>query len=322
MFKRSVIVFTIVLSFISCNNLKKTKKILSESTGRLTHLLVVCEQQNWDGIIGKSIRSVFASSLGGLPNPEPLFTVSHLPNSVFSGFTKKNRLVLKINNSDSAYVSIKQNAFARPQVLAELNGSSTQEILGLLKSSKNEIIETFIAQEIKTRQFQIQQSLFDDTVLLEKFDINMKLPSSYRLAKKGDNFVWLRSDLRTGTKDIVVYTVENSFDNKTDFWVNKRDSIGQIYIPGPVKGSFMGTEHRYEPKTKTLNVSGVASKEIRGLWDMKNDVMSGPYLMYVFNDKKYNRVLIAEGYLYAPSLDKREYMLELEAILKSIKIKA
>ena len=50
--------------------------------------------------------------------------------------------------------------------------------------------------------------------------------------------------------------------------------------------------------------------------------MSGPYLMYVLNDKKNNRVIIAEGYLYAPSLDKREYILELEAILKSIKIKA
>ena len=48
----------------------------------------------------------------------------------------------------------------------------------------------------------------------------------------------------------------------------------------------MGTEDRYEPKIKTLNVSGVDSKELRGLWDMKNDVMSGPYLMYVLNDKK------------------------------------
>ena len=94
MFKR-IILLLIVLSFISCSDSKKNKKILSESTGRLTHLLVVCDQQNWDGIIGKSIRSVFSSSLGGLPNPEPIFTVSHLPNSVFSGFTKKNRLVLK-----------------------------------------------------------------------------------------------------------------------------------------------------------------------------------------------------------------------------------
>lgn len=321
MFRRSILLL-IVLSFISCSDSKKNKKILSESTGRLTHLLVVCDQQNWDGIIGKSIRSVFSSSLGGLPNPEPIFTVSHLPNSVFSGFTKKNRLVLKINASDSSHVSIKQNVFARPQVLAELNGPSTQEILELLKSSKDEIIESFIAQEIKTRQSQIQQSLFDDTVLIEKFGVNMKLPSSYRLAKEEDNFVWLRSDLRTGTKDIVVYTAENSFENSTTFWVKKRDSIGRIYIPGPVKGSFMGTEDRYDPKIKTLNISGVASKELRGLWDMKNDVMSGPYLMYVLNDKKNNRVIIAEGYLYAPSLDKREYMLELEAILKSIKIKA
>ena len=69
MFKRSIL-FTIILSFISCNNSKQTKKILSESTGRLTHLLVVCDQQNWDGVIGKSVRSVFSSSLGGLPNPE------------------------------------------------------------------------------------------------------------------------------------------------------------------------------------------------------------------------------------------------------------
>ena len=84
----------------------------------------------------------------------------------------------------------------------------------------------------------------------------------------------------------------------------------------------MGTEDRYDPKTKSINISGVDSKELRELWDMKNDVMSGPYLMYVLNDKKNKRVIIAEGYLYAPSLDKREYILELEAILKSIQFKA
>ena len=70
----------------------------------------------------------------------------------------------------------------------------------------------------------------------------------------------------------------------------------------------MGSEHRYDPKTKSINVSGVDSKELRGLWDMKNDVMSGPYLMYIFNDKKNKRVIIAEGYLYAPSLDKKVYV--------------
>ena len=77
-----------------------------------------------------------------------------------------------------------------------------------------------LLQEIKTRQSQIQQSLFNDGVLSRKFGINMKLPSSYRLAKEDDNFVWLRSDLRTGTKDIVVYTV-NSFEKSTTFGSKK-----------------------------------------------------------------------------------------------------
>ena len=42
--------------------------------------------------------------------------------------------------------------------------------------------------------------------------------------------------------------------------------------------------------------------------------------MYIFTTRK-TKGFLAEGYLYAPSLDKREYMLELEAILKSIQLK-
>ena len=323
MFQKAIFIFFISLFLLGCNNSKQTKKIVSESTGRLTHLLIVCEQQDWDGKIGKELRTVFSSSLDGLPNPEPIFTVNHLPTSVFSGFTKKNRLVIKINPSDSTYIKINKNAFARPQVLVELYGETKEDVISLIQRSKNDIIETFIKQEIKTRQSQIRQSLFDDSILFEKFGISMQLPTSYRLAKSSEDFVWLRSDLRTGTKDIVVYTVgKKDNENSIDYWVNKRDSIGQIHIPGPVKGSFMGTEERYDAKTITTRIAGLEAKEIRGLWDMKNDVMSGPYLMYVIEDKKNKRYLVAEGYLYAPSLDKREYMLELEAILKSIKFKA
>ena len=49
--------------------------------------------------------------------------------------------------------------------------------------------------------------------------------------------------------------------------------------------------------------------------------MGGPFVNYAIEDKVNNRYLVAEGYVYAPSLDKREYVFELEAIIKSIKIK-
>ena len=49
--------------------------------------------------------------------------------------------------------------------------------------------------------------------------------------------------------------------------------------------------------------------------------MGGPFINYAIEDKINNRYLVAEGYVYAPSLDKRQNIFELEAIIKSIKIK-
>ena len=49
--------------------------------------------------------------------------------------------------------------------------------------------------------------------------------------------------------------------------------------------------------------------------------MAGPFLTYLIEDKINNRYLVADGYVYAPSLSKRDLVFELESIIKSIKIK-
>jgi hypothetical protein len=49
--------------------------------------------------------------------------------------------------------------------------------------------------------------------------------------------------------------------------------------------------------------------------------MSGPFINYWIEDKANNRFLIAEGFVFAPSVEKRAYVFELEAIIQSISIK-
>ena len=56
------------------------------------------------------------------------------------------------------------------------------------------------------------------------------------------------------------------------------------------------------------------------MWEVENAVMAGPYINYAIEDKINNRWVIVEGFAYAPSVEKRNYMFELEAIIKSIKI--
>ena len=60
--------------------------------------------------------------------------------------------------------------------------------------------------------------------------------------------------------------------------------------------------------------------ETKGLWDVKNAFMSGPFINYAVEDQVNQRHLIVEGYVFAPSVEKRSYMFELEAIIKSLVI--
>ncbi|MGB5458705.1 MAG: DUF4837 family protein, partial [Eudoraea sp.] len=58
--------------------------------------------------------------------------------------------------------------------------------------------------------------------------------------------------------------------------------------------------------------------EARGIWEIQNYPMAGPFLTYIINDKANNRKLILEGFTFAPATNKRDYMFELEAILKTV----
>jgi len=68
-------------------------------------------------------------------------------------------------------------------------------------------------------------------------------------------------------------------------------------------------------------INGLEAYEIRGIWEVKNDFMGGTFINYSFIDKKNNRILCLDGFVYAPNQDKRDYIFELEAIFKSLKFK-
>jgi hypothetical protein len=48
--------------------------------------------------------------------------------------------------------------------------------------------------------------------------------------------------------------------------------------------------------------------------------MAGPFLNYYIKDLKNNRTIVIEGFVFSPSVRKREYLVELEAIVRSLKV--
>ena len=59
---------------------------------------------------------------------------------------------------------------------------------------------------------------------------------------------------------------------------------------------------------------------MRGLWEMENDMMGGPFVSYSQVDTAKNIVVVTEGFIYAPEKRKRDYIREMEAALQTLEM--
>lgn len=313
-----------LIMFTSCND-GKNQRIISESNGNINNLLVVVDNLLWDDSVGTTIRDVVAAPVPALNQEEPLFSLNQMPPMVFEGFATRSRIILKIEKGGEAGTIIKNDVYARPQTVVVISGKTDQEIRDQLEQNGDEIIAAFKKEELKENQRRIRISLKNDEPLEKTLGVKLNFQTAYRIAKQEDDFFWIRKDIPTGTMDIMIYEVPLNTIKKGDSTiidiVNMRDSIGEVHIPGPVEGSYMITEKAYAPYLYETTIDGKPTFETKGIWDVKNAFMSGPFINYAIEDKANNRYVVIEGYVFAPSVEKRNNIFELEAIIKSIRIK-
>ena len=192
-----------------------------------------------------------------------------------------------------------------------------------------DIIQTFKDSDIKLLQEVFYNKRIDDSkyITLQNLNISLTIPEEFKTVDDTGEFLWLRHHLTSGiargagNSNILVYSLPlNDTTMSPDNIVSMRDAIGEKYIPGSKDGMYMITEAAYTPFTIDTEILGNKAFETRGKWEVKNDFMAGPFLNYAILDKKNNRLLVVEGFTYAPSVNKREFIFELEAIAKSLKI--
>jgi hypothetical protein len=127
---------------------------------------------------------------------------------------------------------------------------------------------------------------------------------------------------KTGSNNILVYSFPLLEESKvSENIIAVRNRIGKKHIPGSdPETMYMITEEAFTPRTSETVIAGKKAFETRGKWEVKNDFMAGPFVNYTVVDKKHNRIVVFEGFTYAPSVNKRAFLFELEAIAKSMKI--
>lgn len=320
--KKLVLIFLLSVTF-SCSQ-KQEKIPDNESTGGTNSLSVFIDDKLWIGEIGDTIRKKFATPVDGLPQEEPLFTINQYPLHAFEGSLSKSRNILFVKKEAKNVFDISENQYAVPQNVVRISGNSTAMIIDNIEKNAASIIALIQQTEIEQSQKTIQKSLVSDKKLRDKFKVSLQVPKAFRYVLEKDKFIWLKKEIQSGNSSILIYEMPLHCIKKNDEAINKivrmRDSIGGLYIKGTTENSQMVTEDSYSPYLINVTLDGKKTYQTKGNWELRNDTMSGPFINYCIMDKANNRILVIEGFCYAPSTPQRDLMHELESIIKSIKI--
>lgn len=325
--KKLFSVFVLSILLVSC--VGNDKMILKESIGRINKVMVVAKISDWTGDVGQEVRNSFGELMVGLPQAEPILSVSQVAPNGFSSMMKASRNILVISEGDKSNFSIKTNVYAKPQTIIYVQGKDDNEIIEILQNRKEEIRKTFLDSDIAFTQGIFKKDASKQKYnTLEQLGISLTIPNKFNTVDDTGDFLWLRNHLtsgiaKTGSNNILVYSVP--LKDKTmvaDSIVALRNAIGKKYIPGSdPETMYMITEEAYTPFTFDATIDGKKAYETRGKWEVKNDFMAGPFLNYTVLDEANTRLIVVEGFTYAPSVNKRAFVFELEAIAKSLKIK-
>jgi hypothetical protein len=326
--KKIIIVFCISLFLASCGG--KDTIIVPSSVGKANRVLIVIKGSLWLGDVGDEIRNSLSELQVGLPQPEPVLTLSQVAPDGFSSMMRVSRNIIVIEGGKTAGMNILKNKYASPQTIVYISAQDEEGIKKMIKEKAKDIIKTFRDSDLGLTQKLFNKKRIDDSAYktLSNLNISLTIPEEFRTVDDTGEFLWLRQHLRSGiaqgagNNNILVYTLPLTKASILKENISAiRDSIGEKYIPGAREGMYMITEKAYTPHTYEVTLKGFDAIETRGKWEVKNAFMAGPFVNYGILDKKNNRIVVVEGFTYAPSVNKRGFLFELESIAKSIVIK-
>ena len=303
----------IILVFFSCSESKES--LLPGSSGNINNISVVINDELWDGAVGEVIRESLSRPIYGLPQIEPVFSLNHIPSKIFSGFVTKSRTILKIDISEKEGLFSFKNSYASPQRIIQITAKTPEKIISIIKENLNSIFSSLYFSEIKEKQRRISKNLNQTKSVFETTGVSLRFPSAYRVAKVDSNFVWIRRDIETGSVNLFISRQSNKTNKSI---IETRDSISKRYIPGPTENSFMATDLMYKPNTQEIYIGDKQVSETRGLWEVSGQFMAGPFLNYMIEIDE-GETIVLDGFVYSPGTNKRNYIFELEAIIRSVR---
>lgn len=320
-----VLAATAVLTLVSCSEEKRKKALLPNISGKAGEVIVVIDKSAWEGAVGTTLRDTLAADCPYLPQREPLYSlVDVIPNGFNNMFQiHRNIIIVNINSSvTEPGVTIRQNVWAAPQCVISINAIDSDSAVTIIKENSQKIITTLEQAErdrviANTKKY---EELALAPEITEVIGGSPHFPSGYRLKMKTSDFAWVTYEPQYTQQSILAfkYPVKEGEEMMSrESLISNINAMLQKNVPGMFENTYMTIGSSVTPSVKYMNYKGHAFAEIRGLWDVHNDYMGGPFVAHAFYSQDGKEMIVLLSFVYAPKYDKRHYLRQVESILYS-----
>ncbi len=293
-------------------------------TGKAGEVVVVTDKVNWENEPGNAIRSILAKYYPYLPQPEPSYNLFNIPENAFTKIfqTHRNLILLKVdsNKYKEAKMITQEDIWASPQTVVTITAPNRESAAKYIES-KSDLLFNTIGQAERNRIIRNSKRYEEQSlrrIVADEFGGSPYFPVGYSLKKRVDDFIWISYETTYTNQGIFVYRIPYVDTNsiKLENFIAARNLVLKNNVPGMLENSYMTTAN------EECNLSWITYKrkqfaEIRGLWEVQNDFMGGPFVSHAFYDKDGKNIIVLEGFVYAPRYDKRNYLRQVESIIYS-----
>ena len=321
--KTALIFLAAALSLTAC----KKENFFPTASGRPYEVLVVMDSTDWKAPHGRALFDVLDTDVPMLPQSERSFRISQTEVKDFDRVLNIFRNIIIVNIDSRQFTQTKmkftRDKWAMEQIVLTINSPSEEEFRNFCVEHRQDIVDFLTRTEMNrlVKELKLKHSKVTFDLAKQIFDCEIFAPKELQSYKKGKDFVWTSNNTASGLENIVIYSYpyEGPQTFNKEYLCHKRDSVMQVNLPGEKPGMYMQTDTLCSV-VRPIVVHNNYAMEMRGLWIMRNDCMGGPYVSHHRVDTENNRVIVVEGFVYAPEKMKRGLIRRLEGSLYTLKL--
>ncbi len=318
-----------VLALASCNQKKVQKALLPNISGKAGEVIIVIDKGAWEGSVGITLRDTLAADHPFLPQAEPLYTLVNVAPSGFTNMFKVHRNIILMNINQNVVepgVVFRQDVWAAPQCVIGINAPDNETAIALIKENSHKMVTTL--EQAERDRVIANARKFEERAITAPFTDLIggapHFPSGYQVKSRNSEFIWVTYAPQYVQQSILgfKYPVVKEEDMMSrESLVTNINALLERNVPGMFDNTYMTIAPGLPPSVKYMKYKGRDFAEVRGLWEVHNDYMGGPFVAHAFYSPDGKEMIVMLAFVYAPKYDKRHYLRQIESILYSFEWK-